>query len=79
MLGVPCLTLRENSERPITISRGTNELVGTTPEKILTTARNILAGIRKIGSIPPLWDGRAAERIVKILLQESLDGNDRKS
>jgi UDP-N-acetylglucosamine 2-epimerase (non-hydrolysing) len=79
MLGVPCLTLRENSERPVTISRGTNELVGGSPEKIITAASNILAGRRKIGSIPPLWDGKAAERIVKILLQQFSDGSSRKS
>lgn len=75
VLGIPCLTLRENSERPITILKGTNELVGASPEKILTAARDILAGKRKIGSIPPLWDGKAAERIVKILLQQPSDLN----
>jgi UDP-N-acetylglucosamine 2-epimerase (non-hydrolysing) len=73
VLGIPCLTLRENSERPITISNGTNELVGTSSERILSAARDILAGKRKIGSIPPLWDGKTSERIVKILLQHSLD------
>ncbi len=71
VLGVPCLTLRENSERPVTISHGTNELVGTGPEKILSAARKILAGKPKAGCIPPLWDGKAAERIVKILVGPS--------
>jgi len=67
-LGVPCLTLRENTERPITISEGTNLLVGTHPAKIVAAARDILAGKGKPGGIPPLWDGHAAKRIVEILL-----------
>jgi UDP-N-acetylglucosamine 2-epimerase (non-hydrolysing) len=66
-LGVPCLTLRENTERPITISQGTNLLVGTDPAKIVAAA---LAGRGKAGRIPPLWDAHAAKRIVDILLQE---------
>jgi UDP-N-acetylglucosamine 2-epimerase (non-hydrolysing) len=68
-LAVPCLTLRDNTERPVTISEGTNILVGNDPDKILTAARGILAGERKVGRIPPLWDGKAAERIVEVLLQ----------
>jgi UDP-N-acetylglucosamine 2-epimerase (non-hydrolysing) len=68
-LGVPCLTLRENTERPVTISEGTNILVGTDPDKIVAAAQEILAGQGKVGRIPPLWDGKAAERIVEILLQ----------
>jgi UDP-N-acetylglucosamine 2-epimerase (non-hydrolysing) len=68
-LGVPCLTLRENTERPVTISQGTNLLVGTDPFQIHSAAQNILAGNSKAGRIPPLWDGKAAERIVEILLQ----------
>jgi len=68
-LGVPCLTLRENTERPITISQGTNLLVGTDPAKIVSAAGEILSGNTKAGRIPPLWDGKAAERIVEILLQ----------
>jgi UDP-N-acetylglucosamine 2-epimerase (non-hydrolysing) len=69
-LGVPCLTLRENTERPITISQGTNLLVGTDPAKIVAAARDTLASRGKAGRIPPLWDGHAAERIVEILLKE---------
>jgi len=69
-LGVPCLTLRENTERPITISQGTNQLVGTDPENVIVAARKVLAGENKAGRIPPLWDGRAAERIIEILLRE---------
>ncbi|HEY2461034.1 MAG TPA: UDP-N-acetylglucosamine 2-epimerase (non-hydrolyzing) [Candidatus Acidoferrum sp.] len=68
-LGVPCLTLRENTERPITIHQGTNLLVGTDPQKIIAAAQDILAGKNKPGRIPPLWDGKAASRIVDILLQ----------
>ncbi len=69
-LGVPCLTLRENTERPITISEGTNLLVGTQPEKIVAAARKVLSGKSKAGRVPALWDGHAAERIVEILLRE---------
>ena len=68
-LGVPCLTLRENTERPITISQGTNLLVGTDPAKIVAAAKNSLSGNGKAGRIPPLWDGNAAPRIVEILLR----------
>jgi UDP-N-acetylglucosamine 2-epimerase (non-hydrolysing) len=68
-LGVPCLTLRENTERPITISQGTNLLVGTDPAKIVASAREVLAGKSKAGRIPPLWDGHASERIVETLLR----------
>ena len=69
-LGVPCLTLRENTERPITISQGTNLLVGTDPKKIVAAAKASLSGNGKAGRIPPLWDGQAAIRIVEILLRE---------
>jgi UDP-N-acetylglucosamine 2-epimerase (non-hydrolysing) len=68
-LGVPCLTLRENTERPITISEGTNQLIGTDPAKIIAAAQSILAGNGKAGRIPPFWDGHAAERIVDVLLK----------
>ena len=71
-LGIPCLTLRENTERPVTISEGTNLLVGTDPAKIIAGARNVLVGKGKAGRIPPLWDGQAARRIVEILLQMAL-------
>ncbi len=78
-LGVPCLTLRENTERPITISEGTNLLIGTDPAKILAAANNILAGKGKPGRIPPFWDGHAAERIVEVLLRNPPAGPHRKS
>ena len=63
-LGVPCLTMRENSERPVTISVGTNLLIGSDLERLKLELENISAGKFKKGSIPPLWDGRTAERIV---------------
>ena len=63
-LGVPCLTARENTERPITIEQGTNTLVGRDPAAILRAVDEILAGGGKRGRVPELWDGRAAERIV---------------
>jgi UDP-N-acetylglucosamine 2-epimerase (non-hydrolysing) len=71
ILGVPCLTLRENTERPITITQGTNVLVGTDPNRIVAETRRILLGESKAGRIPELWDGHTAERIVAIL-QEKL-------
>jgi UDP-N-acetylglucosamine 2-epimerase (non-hydrolysing) len=69
-LGIPCLTLRENTERPITISEGTNALVGSSPETIVAEAGKILSGTVKTGKRPELWDGKAAERIVEILRQK---------
>jgi UDP-N-acetylglucosamine 2-epimerase (non-hydrolysing) len=74
-LGVPCLTLRENTERPVTISEGTNLLVGTDPVKIVAAARDALAGKSKAGRVPPMWDGHAAKRIVEILLRVVPRGN----
>jgi UDP-N-acetylglucosamine 2-epimerase (non-hydrolysing) len=73
-LGVPCMTLRENTERPVTITEGTNQLVGRDPVKIVAAAREILAGKNKLGRLPQFWDGRAAERIVEILLREVQHG-----
>jgi UDP-N-acetylglucosamine 2-epimerase (non-hydrolysing) len=66
-LGVPCLTLRESTERPVTVEEGTNEVVGTDPARIVAAARRILSGAVKAGRRPELWDGRAAERIVEHL------------
>jgi UDP-N-acetylglucosamine 2-epimerase (non-hydrolysing) len=66
-LGVPCLTLRPNTERPVTVSDGTNQLVGTDPEKISAAVGRILAGDWPAGRRPPLWDGKAASRIVDVL------------
>ena len=62
-LGVPCLTMRENTERPVTITTGTNQLIGRDMDRLVAEARRVLNGTQKPGGIPPLWDGRAAERI----------------
>jgi len=66
-LGVPCLTLRENTERPITVDQGTNTMVGRDTEAIRREAAEILAGRGKQGRVPELWDGHAAERIASDL------------
>ena len=71
-LSIPCLTLRENTERPITVEQGTNEIVGSDPERIKSAVRSILRGEHtRARRIPELWDGRAAERIVEALLARS--------
>jgi UDP-N-acetylglucosamine 2-epimerase (non-hydrolysing) len=70
ILKVPCLTLRENTERPVTVSIGSNQLVGTDTEKIIAAYRNVINGNWRKPQIPPLWDGRAAERIVNVLEQK---------
>jgi UDP-N-acetylglucosamine 2-epimerase (non-hydrolysing) len=67
VLGVPCLTLRDNTERPETITIGTNELIGTDPTKLPPALARVMAGQWKKGAIPPKWDGKAAERIVEHL------------
>jgi UDP-N-acetylglucosamine 2-epimerase (non-hydrolysing) len=66
-LGVPCLTVRENTERPVTVSMGTNVLVGRDPEKLRAELSRVLAGKVKKGTVPPLWDGHTGERIASIL------------
>ena len=71
VLGIPCLTMRENTERPVTVTLGTNILVGTNPEIIMAAADRVLDGPPGSGRIPPLWDGKAAERIVDVLLGPS--------
>lgn len=68
-LGIPCLTVRENTERPVTVTEGTNTLVGTDMELLLREVDKILGGGGKAGRIPLLWDGRAAERIADVLLE----------
>ena len=71
-LGIPCLTLRENTERPITVELGTNVVVGTDPEKIVNAAAAALNGAgKKIARQPPLWDGHTAERILDVLEEVS--------
>jgi len=66
-LGVPCLTLRENTERPITVALGTNILVGRGPDKLRCELSRILTGKAKKGTVPPLWDGHAGARIAATL------------
>jgi len=64
VMGVPCLTLRDNTERPETVTIGTNELIGTDPENLPPALERLMAGGWKAGEIPEKWDGKAAERIV---------------
>lgn len=66
-LGVPCLTVRDNTERPVTVTAGTNRLVGRRPERLRDAARVVLRGESPKGSRPSLWDGRAADRIAAVL------------
>jgi UDP-N-acetylglucosamine 2-epimerase (non-hydrolysing) len=66
-LGVPCLTLRSNTERPVTVTQGTNVLVGQSPEALRLELAKVLRGEAKTGTVPRLWDGRAGERIANIL------------
>ncbi|TBW30128.1 non-hydrolyzing UDP-N-acetylglucosamine 2-epimerase [Gramella sp. KN1008] len=68
VMGVPCLTLRDNTERPETITMGTNELVGTRPGNLKPYLDKLMAGEWKKGEVIPLWDGKTAERIVERLL-----------
>ena len=68
-LGIPCLTVRENTERPVTVTHGTNTLVGTDMDLLSREVSQILAGHGKGGRIPPLWDGSASERIADIVLK----------
>ena len=67
-LDVPCLTVRENTERPVTVSLGTNTLIGHDMDLLRREAKDALAGKRKSGRVPPLWDGHAAERIAEAIV-----------
>lgn len=67
VMGVPCMTLRNSTERPETVTMGTNEIVGTDPNNIVPYLKKLVAGEWKSGSIPDLWDGNTADRIVKII------------
>ena len=69
VLGVPCVTLRNNTERPVTVSQGTNLIISTDKTKILEKSLGVIDGTIKVkNKIPELWDGKAAERIVKVLV-----------
>ncbi len=68
VMGIPCITLRDNTERPETVTTGTNELVGTNPAAIKPALNKLFEGQWKKGGIPELWDGKSAERIVEIIL-----------
>jgi UDP-N-acetylglucosamine 2-epimerase (non-hydrolysing) len=67
VFGIPCMTLRANTERPETISIGTNVLLGTNPESIAPAMEKLLSGHWKKGAIPPLWDGQTGSRIISII------------
>ena len=73
VMGIPCLTLRDNTERPETITMGTNELVGTNPKNIKPALEKLFAGKWKKGGIPELWDGKAAGRIINEIMNLKQD------
>ena len=75
VLGVPCLTLRENTERPATVQHGSNQVVGVDSDRILAAARSIFRKPARQSQRPPMWDGKAAPRIVAII-HEHLQGDD---
>ena len=66
VLGVPCITLRNNTERPVTVEQGTNIIVSTDRNKIIETANKVLKGAKFKSKAPKFWDGKAAQRIVKL-------------
>jgi UDP-N-acetylglucosamine 2-epimerase (non-hydrolysing) len=68
VLGIPCITLRDNTERPETVSIGTNEIIGTNPDNIASALSMLFSGSWKKGAIPPLWDGKTALRIIDALM-----------
>ena len=77
-LGVPCLTMRENTERPITTTLGTNTVIGRNLVRLREEIANILSGTRKSGVLPPLWDGNAAERVAGAVRQWLINISDKK-
>jgi UDP-N-acetylglucosamine 2-epimerase (non-hydrolysing) len=68
-LGIPCITIRETTERPITVDEGTNVVVGSDPQRIREEAGRVLRGSGKAGRVPELWDGKAAQRIADAVLR----------
>ena len=73
VLGIPCLTLRENTERPVTVTHGTNRVVGSSPARITAEVARILKDPLPTPIPPPLWDGLASERIVRVLVDRLRD------
>jgi len=73
VMGVPCMTLRDSTERPETVTMGTNELLGTNPDAIAPAMQKLISGNWKKGTIPPLWDGHTSERIVGIICKLTLN------
>ena len=69
VLGVPCITLRNNTERPVTVEQGTNLLVSTDKNAVIKMADAIIKNSKTDGKVPKLWDGKAAKRIVDILIK----------
>jgi len=69
LLNIPCITLRDTTERPITLTQGTNVLVHDDPQKILAEVTRILDGHQRQGTCPLIWDGHTAERIVEVLVR----------
>jgi len=69
ILKVPCLALRESTERPITVEMGSNRIVGVSPERILAAHGDVMRGGPRSAAVPPLWGGHAAERTVRILCE----------
>ncbi len=70
ILGVPCITLRDNTERPVTLEHGTNVLVGSSPEKIIGEFDRLSLERRKLNRSPRYWDGNAAKRVIKVLVDD---------
>jgi UDP-N-acetylglucosamine 2-epimerase (non-hydrolysing) len=68
-LGIPCFTLRDNTERPVTVELGTNTLLGLDPQRIAELPELIAAARRRDATVPPYWDGRASERVAEVLSQ----------
>jgi UDP-N-acetylglucosamine 2-epimerase (non-hydrolysing) len=73
VMGVPCMTLRDNTERPETVFIGTNELIGTNPKAIAPAMKTLFSGEWKKGDIPELWDGKTGDRIVKVIIEKLSD------
>ena len=74
VLNIPCITLRDTTERPITLTEGTNVLVHNDPEKIVAEVKKVLEGNTRVSQCPSLWDGRTAERIIAILARHQSGG-----